>query len=163
MERQRREFEAEGRPWRAVEAWRSRRGTALVYFLPLAGPEGEPAEDDRLDRRAGLEAGRRLGELEDGELEDLLGSGTPLTGTERRFRGPDDRPWLAQSVGPVWADEDVARGLTGVRFTALAGGERRVRGPGGHVGRASDERLAAWWREATGEGSPEEPGDPSED
>lgn len=163
MERQRREFEGDERRWRAVEAWRSAEGSVLVHLLPLEGPEGTPADDDRLDRRAGLERGRRLADLDGEELEELRASATPLTGTERRFRAPDGRPWLAQSVGPVWAEGDVASGLTGVLFSALAGEVRRVRGAGGHVGRASDERLVAWWRRAVEgqEGDGAEPGDGS--
>lgn len=155
MERQRRELETEGRRWRAVEAWRSTSGSVLVHFLPL-GDDGEPAADDRLDRRAGLEKGRRLDELEDGELEERLAAGTPLTPTERRFRAPDGRAWLAQSVGPVWAEDGVAEGLTGVLFSALEGEPRRARGPGDHVGEASRERLTGWWRAAV---EPDDDGD----
>lgn len=146
MERQRREFEAGERRWRALEAWRTSRDAVLVYFLPLDAGDGEPADDDRLDRRAALAPGRRLEELDAAGLEELLASGTPLTETERRFRAPDGRPWLAQSVGPVWAEDGVAGGLTGVLFSSLAGDVRRERGPGEHVGRASRERLAGWWR-----------------
>lgn len=127
----------------------------LVHFLPLDGEDGAPADDDRIDRRAGLERGRRLADLEPDELDELLASGTPLTDTERRFRAPDGRPWLAQSVGPVWAEGGVAAGMTGVLFSSLAGEVRRVRGPGDHVGRASDGELAGWWRDAAGAG----PGD----
>lgn len=150
MERERRQFEAGGRRWRAVEAWRSSKGSSLVYFLPLARGSDRPAGDDRLDRRAGLEPGRRLAELPAAELERLLEDGTGLTGTERRFRAPDGRPWLAQSVGPVWAEGGVAEGLTGVLFTSLAGEVRRARGAGEHVGEADEERLADWWRTAVG-------------
>lgn len=156
MERQRREFEARERRWRAVEAWRSSTGSVLVHLLPLAPDSDGPAGDDRLDRRAGLEPGRRLAELDDEELPGLLERGTPLTATERRFRAPDGRPWLAQSVGPVWAEGGVAEGLTGVLFSSLAGDVRRVRAAGGHVGEADAERLASWWHDALGEEAGEE-------
>lgn len=156
MERASRELEDGERRWRAVEAWRASSGSVLLYFLPLR-EDGEVAPDDRLDRRAAPEPDRRLPDLDPAELEDLLAGATPLTETERRFRAPDGEPWLAQSVGPVWAEEDVAGGATGVLFTALAGEARRVRGKGGHVGEASAERLTGWWRRAVDEEGAGEP------
>lgn len=140
-----------------MEAWRSSRDTVLVYFLPLEAGDGDPTEDDRLDRRAALAPGRRLEELDPAVLEELLEAGTPLTETERRFRAPDGRPWLAQSVGPVWAEGGVAGGLTGVLFSSLEGDVRRERGPGEHVGSASEDRLATWWRSAVEAGA-DDPG-----
>lgn len=142
----------EGR-WRAVEAWRGRGGVALLYFLRL--DDGEVREDDGDDRRACLAADERLDGLTDGELRERLAAGTRLTGTERRFRAPDGAPWLAQSVGPVWAEGGVAEGLTGVVFTALEGPGRRLSGDGGHVGEMEEGDLLAGWRAAHGPG--EEP------
>lgn len=154
MTRTTREMEAGGRRWRAVEAWRGPAGWSLVYFLP----RGDGAEagdgvvsDDGADRRAALGPGRTLSELDPDDLRELWEAGTGLTGTERRFRAPDGRWWLAQSVGPVWAEDGVAGGLTGVLFTRLEGPQRRVEGDGEHVGDAAAEELAGWWRAAVGE------------
>lgn len=148
-----REFDADGDRWRAVEAWRSGGGLGLLYFLPLGDATSEGAgdaavhEDDRRDRRALLEADESLAELSEEDLAARLAEATPLTETEWRFRAPDERLWLAQSVGPVWAD-DVASGLTGLRFTSLEGERRRLRvedDRGAARGRAG---LEPCWREA---------------
>lgn len=152
MERARRILESEDGRWRAVEAWRGRGGVALLYFLAL--DEGDVAADDDADRRASLGPDERLEELSEERLRERLAAATVLTGTERRFRAPDGAPWLAQSVGPVWAEGGVAGGLTGAVFTALEGEARRLAGGGGHVGEMDDAELAAAWRAAAG-GEPE--------
>ena len=149
MERATKSVESEEGRWRAVEAWRGRGGVGLVYFLALEG-DAVAAGDDA-DRRASLAPGERLEDLEEGALGQRLERGTALTETERRFRGPDGDLWLAQSVGPVWAEGGVAGGLTGVVFTALEGEPRRLSGDGGHVGEMSDAELAAAWRAAAGD------------
>lgn len=153
MERHSRELEIEDRRWRAVEAWRGASGHALVYFLPLA--DGEEVGEDRVDRRASLPPGSSLEELTAAELRELWDRGTGLTETERRFRAPDGRLWLAQSQGPVWAEGGVAGGLTGVTFTSLEGERERRTGDGDHAGRASGEDLAGWWRGAAASGEEE--------
>lgn len=158
MEREARELEAGGRRWRAVEAWRAEDGPGLLYFLPL-GEDGEPGGDDREDRRAALEPDETVAGLDADALRKRLDGGVPLTVTERRFLAPDGRPWLAQSVGPVWADE-VASGLTGLLFTALEGPRERASSGGGHAGEMSAGDLERRWRRAV-EG-PEE-GDDGED
>jgi len=135
--------------FRAVEAWRAPGGPALCYFVRLES--GEPGAGDREDRRAALDPGRTLTDLDRAELRDLLDGAAPLTATERRFRAPDGRFWLAQSVGPVWAEESAAEAVTGVRFTSLEGELERLEGPGGHVGRASEEELREAWRRAAGD------------
>jgi hypothetical protein len=155
-------METEGRRWRAVEAWRAESGLGLVYFLPLDEGAGV-AEEDREDRRAALEPGETVEGLEGEALRERLGRATPLTGTERRFRAPDGRLWLAQSVGPVWAD-GVASGLTGLLFTALEGPAGRAIVGGGHAGEMSDGELAERWRravEGSGEDGPGEADEPS--
>lgn len=134
--------------FRAVEAWRGEAsGGGLCYFVAL--DEGEAADDDRRDRRAALAPDQRLEELSDRELAGLLEAAAPLTNTERRFRAPDGRLWLAQNVGPVWADRDPARGTTGLLFTALEGARERLRAPDGHAGRADPGELERRWRQAT--------------
>lgn len=158
MSRGEKVMEAEGRRWRAVEAWRAESGLGLVYFLPLDGTGGVE-EGDREDRRAALEPGETVQGLEEEALRERLGGATALTETERRFRAPDGRVWLAQSVGPVWAD-GVASGLTGLLFTALEGPTERAIVGGGHVGEMSDGELAERWRravEGSGEDGPDGP------
>lgn len=146
MSREEREFTVDERRWRGVVARRGPSGHALVYLLPLA--DGAVEDDDRRDRRAGLEPGRALSDLGDGELGALLAEGTPLTETESRFRAPDGRLWLAQSVGPVWSDEGVAEALTGLVFTSLEGRPERLRADGGHAGDLSRSGLSGRWRSA---------------
>lgn len=148
MGRGQRILEVDGRSWRAVEAWRAESGSGLLYFLPLAEDREAPGDDDREDRRAALEPGESVEGLDRETLEERLLEGTPLTVTERRIRAPDGRPWLVQSVGPVWA-EDVASGLTGLLFTALEGPHARAASGGGHAGEMSEAELYARWREAT--------------
>ena len=133
-----------------MEAWRGPGGHGLLYFLPL--DDGDPAADDRLDVRSALAPDEGLRELDDEELARRRGDAAPLTGTERRFEAPDGGTWLAQSIGPVWADEDIAAGLTGILFTRLDGPRRRLTGSGGHVGRLGPEELHRRWREAAAEG-----------
>lgn len=149
-----RRFRADGIPWRATVAWRAEDGSGLCYFR--AAEEGaDHAEEGTGDRRARLSANRSLGDLTEEELEELLAGAAPLTATERRFAAPDGREWLAQNIGPVWAEEEAAEGATGVLFTALDGALDRARTGGGHVDRMSDDRLEAAWRRATGWKTPE--------
>lgn len=144
-ERGERILEADGRSWRVVEAWRASDGPGLLYFLPLE--DGEVRAEDREDRRAALEPGETVEGLEAGTLGERLEAATALTETERRFRAPDGRPWLVQSVGPVWSD-GIASGLTGLLFTALEGPPARARTGGGHAGELSEAELARRWRRA---------------
>lgn len=161
MTRDDRTVETENGRWRALTAWRGRGDVGLLYFLRLE--DGAPSERADEDRRASLEPGERLADLGDDELRRRLSDGTPLTATERRFRGPDGELWLAQSVGPVWAEGDVAAGLTGVVFTALEGEPRRLVGDGVHVGEVDEVALAERWRTAAegdgGEGDASGAGD----
>lgn len=146
MSRDSRTLEIGSERWRALEAWRGRGGVGLLYFVPLE--DGEVRGDGSSDRRASLGPEERLAELGEDELRARCESGTALTGTERRFRSPEGDLWLAQSVGPVWAEGGVAEGITAVLFTALEGEPRRVETAGGHVGRMSSAELVSRWRAA---------------
>ena len=148
--------------FRAVVAWRGRASDrGLLYFVALDG--GEPHPDDRRDRRAPLEPGRALPDLSDGDLRERVEDGAPLTTTERRFRAPDGRLWLAQSIGPVWADEDPAEGSTGLLLTSLEGPHERLRAPGAHAGEMEEGELADLWRRAGAEGDDGDGGDGGDD
>lgn len=150
MARGERVLEADGRSWRVVEAWRAESGPGLVYFLPLEDDGEVVGRDDREDRRAALEPEETVEGLSARELSERLSRATPLTVTERRFRAPDGRSWLAQSVGPVWS-EGTASGLTGLLFTALEGPAARFRAGGGHVGEMAEGELERRWRRAVDE------------
>lgn len=146
-ERSTRVAESGEEAFRAVVAWRGRASDrGLLYFVALDGEEPDP--DDRRDRRAPLEPGRDLADLSDRELREGVEDGAPLTGTERRFRAPDGRLWLAQSIGPVWADEDPAEGATGLLLTSLEGAHERLRASGAHAGEMGEDDLADLWRRA---------------
>lgn len=151
-ERSRRVVEGEEATFRAVVAWRGRASDrALLYFVALDGDDPDP--DDRRDRRALLEPGRDLADLSDGDLRERVEEGAPLTETERRFRAPDGRLWLAQSIGPVWAEEDPAEGSTGLLLTSLEGAHERLRAPGSHGGEPmGEDELADQWRRAGADG-----------
>lgn len=172
----RREVEGDDGRWIALEAWRGRDGRGLCYFLAASddrpggdgpddgdGPGGDhrPGADDRRDRRAILEAGASFEGAAAAELKALLREAAALTATERRFADARGELWLAQNVGPVWAEGDVAAGLTGILFTRLTGRDRvRVSAPGGHVGGMGEDdlrshlRRALRRREASGEEAP---------
>lgn len=151
-ERRAREVEAGDARYRALVAWRGRAsGHGLLYFLAMDGDAPHP--DDRGDRRAPLDPGRGLDDIPGDELARAVEEGSPLTETERRFRAPDGRLWLAQGVGPVWSDGDPAEGSTGLLLTALEGPVRRLEAAGGHPGRMDEEELASAWRRASPAGN----------
>lgn len=152
--------EAEGRRWLALQPWRAGTGHGLAYFLALE--DGEPSPDDRRDRRALLEPECELDALTPAELDPLLAGASPLTWTECRLAGADGEAWLVQSSGPVWAEGEVAAGLTGLVFTRLTGPPERHVLSGAGVAERSDEEL--WERlerarrrgaGASGSGAPE--------
>ncbi len=110
--RSRRRGRIDGVPWTLFDAGRTASGLGLGYFVrddPGAG-----------DRRAALAPGMSVAELDDEGFQRLWEAGRPLTATERRLVGDDGAVWLAQSVGPVWADRGVAAGAVGVRVRCLS-------------------------------------------
>lgn len=141
-----RELSAGGRVFRVVEAWRSPSGWGLAYGLALE--DGGPAPDDRLDRRAVLEPGEGLDDAGDQGLARRLAEGAGLTSTERRILDGDGRAWLVQSRGPVWAEGEVAAGLTSLLFTSLEGPPERLEAGDGHAGRMEADALRARLRAA---------------
>lgn len=136
------EFERTGRRWRGMEAWRASSGHGLAYFVPLE--RGRPVSSDEEDRRALLEPGRTLAELQPGELEALLAAAAPLTPTERRLTTRDGDLWLVQEAGPVWAESGgVAEGATGLVCTRLTGPPERRGLPGDGISSLPEEELLA--------------------
>lgn len=96
----------------AVEALRATSGLSLVVF-----PEK--------DLRAALREGRRLADLDAGELNELEDGATGLTVTERIIER-EGEPWLVQQTGPAWAEADEASAdLCGILFIRLDGSAER--------------------------------------
>jgi len=137
-----RRLTVEGAEYEVFDAWSSAGGLVLCYFLALGR-----AATDRSDRRAALEPGEQLAALDEARLIELLATGAPLTDTERRMTTPDGGCWLAQNIGPVWA-EAAAAGLTGVLFTDLTGSDRRHRIAADSIASMSPDRLAGLWTES---------------
>ena len=98
--------------WTLFDAGRTASGLGLGYFVRDDAGAG--------DRRAALAPETRIAELDDGDFQRLWETGRPLTATERRLVDDDGAVWLAQSVGPVWADGGTAAGAVGVRLRCLS-------------------------------------------
>lgn len=105
------EVTLEGRSWRLIDAGRAPSGLGLGYFLPADGGEG--------DRRVALEPDAGVASLSGEALETLWQGAAPLTATERRFEDAGGDVWLAQSVGPVWAEAGTAADAVGIRLRCL--------------------------------------------
>lgn len=133
---------AEGRV-RVVTLWRGEEtGYGVLYFLDMDSADGTT------DRRALLRPGADPDNLAPAQLAELFETARPLTETERRFPAGDERPWLAQNRGPVWAGRSAAEGHTGILFTSLTGKRESYSIPAGHVGEMSVTELEAQRREA---------------
>lgn len=114
------------RPGGAIEALTSESGLSLVVFPDLG-------------RRASLPAGRRLADLDAGELAALAEEAYPLTVTERIIEH-DGAQWLVQQTGPAWAEPDEASAdLCGILFTRLGGSEERHEAGGRAPGPLPDD------------------------
>ena len=102
----------DGVPWTLFDAGRTASGLGLGYFVrdDLGGG----------DRRAALAPEIRVAELDDEVFQRLWETGRPLTATERRLVDGNGAAWLAQSVGPAWADGGTAAGAVGVRLRCLS-------------------------------------------
>ena len=140
-----RRLEVAGTVYEAFAAWTSAGGLTLCYFMALGDESAGTV--DRNDRRAVLEPAGDLAELSEGRLLELLAAAVPLTETERRFETPGDGSWLAQNVGPVWA-EGVAAGLTGILFSDLAGSAERRQVAGGPIADLSEAELIELWTDS---------------
>jgi PAS domain-containing protein len=115
-----------------IDASRSATGLGLAYFI---------APDRADDRRAVLEPGVDVADLDDEAAAELWSGAAPLTQTERRFSGPNGEAWLAQSTGPVWG-EGAAAGITGLRLVCLTAERGPVEAHDVNLGSLDDEGLA---------------------
>jgi hypothetical protein len=99
-----------------IEAWRTSRGTRLVFLFP--GPRKLLVPDE------GLEA------VSEDKLRQALETGAELTATEACFAAPDGSRWLAQATGPAWAGSEGSASLFGTLFSSLEGSGERFEVPG---------------------------------
>ena len=102
----------EGVSWTLHDAGRAPSGLGLGYFVC---DDAEVA-----DRRTALPAGVDVRGLDDEAFRALWEAGRELTCTERRIVDPHGLVWLAQSVGPVWAEGGTAAGTLGVRLRCVS-------------------------------------------
>jgi len=134
-ERPRVEGHIDGTVWTLFDAGRSTGGLGLGYFVST--------EDGPPDRRAALPPDTIVTELDADGFRELWEKGAPLTGTERRFEGPDGEPWLAQACGPVWYEGETSREVIGVRLRCLGADHPVVVHPGASLADTSDAELVA--------------------
>ena len=123
----------EGASWTLFDAGRASSGIGLGYFA--AG------QDAGRDRRVELDPGTDVSALDDDAVAELWARGYGLTVTERRFTDDEGVIWLAQSVGPVWADGGVAAGIIGTRLRCISHDRPVVEKRGLALGTASDGDL----------------------
>lgn len=125
----------EGAVWTLYDAGRASSGLGLGYFV---------CDDSRMeDRRAVLPAGLVLPDLDDEAFRALWEAGRGLTPTERRVVDGSGAIWLAQSVGPVWAEGGVAAGTVGVRLRCISADSPVVEWNGATLSGLSDADLIA--------------------
>ena len=125
----------DGASWTLYEAARAPSGLGLGYFV-CDDPEVE-------DRRTALPAGLALSHLDDEAFRELWEAGRPLTPTERRVVDADGAIWLAQSMGPVWAEGGSAANTVGLRLRCISAHRPAVELNGATLSEMSDAELIA--------------------
>ncbi len=133
--RPRRSGTIEGASWTVYEAARARSGLGLGYFV---------CDDPEVaDRRTALPAGLALSDLDDEAFHALWEAGRPLTPTERRVVDGNGAIWLAQSMGPVWAEGGRAADAVGLRLCCISAHRPVVELNGATLSEMSDAELIA--------------------
>ena len=133
--RPRRSGRIDGAAWTLYDAARAPSGVGLGYFV---------CDDSGMgDRRAALPAGLALADLDDDAFRALWEAGRPLTSTERRVVDDSGAIWLAQGVGPVWAERGSAAGTTGLRLRCISAQCPVVELYGATLSEMSDTELSA--------------------
>ncbi len=125
----------EGVSWTLHDAGRAPSGLGLGYFVC---DDAEVA-----DRRTALPAGLGVPDLDDEAFGALWEAGRELTCTERRIVDPHGMVWLAQSVGPVWAEGGTAAGTLGVRLRCVSAERPVLELNGVTLAELSDAELIA--------------------
>ena len=125
----------DGAVWTLYDVGRAPSGLGLGYFV---------SDDSAMeDRRAALPAGLVPADLDDETFRALWEAGRGLTSTERRVVDGSGTIWLAQSVGPVWAEGGSAAGTVGVRLRCVSADGPVVELNGAKLSEMSDEDLIA--------------------
>lgn len=133
--RPRRSGTIDGASWTLYEAARGPSGLGLGYFV---------CDDPTVaDRRTALPAGLALSDLDDEAFGALWEAGRPLTPTERRVVDGSGAIWLAQSMGPVWAEGGSAAGTVGLRLCCISAQRAVVELHGATLSEISDAELIA--------------------
>lgn len=133
--RARRPGTIDGASWTLYEAARAPSGLGLGYFV---------CDDPEVaDRRTALPAGLALSDLDDESFRALWGAGRPLTRTERRLVDGGGAIWLAQSMGPVWAEGGSAADTVGLRLRCISARRHVVELNGATLSGMSDAELIA--------------------
>ena len=133
--RPRRSGRIDGAEWTLYDAARAPSGLGLGYFV---------CDDPEVaDRRAALPAGLALSDLDDEAFRALWEAGRPLTATERRVVDGSGAVWLAQGMGPVWAEGGSAAGTTGLRLRCISAHRPVVELNGATLSGMSDAELIA--------------------
>ncbi|WP_420634616.1 hypothetical protein [Candidatus Palauibacter sp.] len=133
--RPRRTGRIDGSPWTLFDAGRAPSGLGLGYFV-----RGDPGGGDR---RTELAPEVDVERLDDDGFRHLWEAGRSLTPTERRVVDDEGAVWLAQSVGPVWAEGGAAAGAVGVRLRCLSAERAVVESNGVILADMSDDGLIA--------------------
>ena len=125
----------DGASWTLYDAARAPSGLGLGYFV---------CDDPEVaDRRAALPARLALADLDDDAFRALWEAGRPLTSTERRVVDGSGAIWLAQGMGPVWAEGGSAAGTTGLRLRCISAHRPVVELNGTTLSGMSDAELIA--------------------
>ena len=133
--RPRRSGQADGASWTLYEAARAPSGLGLGYFV---------CDDPEVaDRRTALPSEPALADLDDEALRSLWEAGRPLTRTERRVVDGGGAIWLAQSIGPVWAEGGSAADTVGLRLRCISAYRPVVELNGATLSDVSDAALIA--------------------
>lgn len=140
--RARRRGAIDGTAWTLYDLGRAASGLGLGYFVRDDLGAG--------DRRAALAPGVRVGELDDEAFRRLWETARPLTPTERRLVDDGGAVWLAQGVGPVWADGGAAVGSVGIRLRCISTERPVVELNGAILAETPDAELVAHARDRQG-------------
>jgi len=133
--RPRRPGPIDGAAWTLYDAARAPSGLGLGYFV---------CDDPKMaDRRTTLPAGLAVADLDDEAFRALWEAGRPLTPTERRVVDGSGAIWLAQSMGPVWAEGGSAADTVGVRLCCISAHRPAVELNGATLSEMSDAELIA--------------------
>lgn len=125
----------DGASWTMYEAARAPSGLRLGYFVC--------DDPDVADRRTALPAGLALSDLDDEAFRELWEAGRPLTPTERRVVDGNGAIWLAQSMGPVWAEGGSAADTVGLRLRCISAHRPVAELKGATLSELSDAELIA--------------------